>query len=115
MADTMVTETACDLCGAEIRDGSLYCYNCGNAVPERLVEPEPEPEKSEITPAPERVDNRPPLRSAASLRKQRRAFNRQPLEVSWEPKEQTPKLFIFATITLAVGALVLLLIALYLR
>jgi hypothetical protein len=78
MADTMVTETACDLCGAEIRDGSLYCYNCGNAVPERLVEPEPEPEKTEIAPAPERVNNRPPLRSAASLRKQRRAFNRQP-------------------------------------
>ena len=113
MANTMVTEAACDLCGAEIRDGSLYCYNCGNAVPAKVAEPEPE--KSEITPAPEKVNNRPPLRSAASLRKQRRAYNRQPVEVSWEPKEQTPKLFIFASITLAVGALLLLLIALYLR
>ena len=120
MANTTVTETACDLCGAEIRDGSLYCYNCGTAVPTKAVESEPvkaeaAPAVAETPAAVPETNNRPPLRSAAALRKQRRAFNRQPVEVSWEPKEQTPMLFIIGSLMLAFGALVLFLIALYLR
>ena len=67
----------------------------------------PEPPASTTT--------RPPLRSAASLRKQRRAYNRQPVEVTWEPKAGTSVVFVVASLVLVLGALVLLLIALYLR
>ena len=122
MADTTVSEAVCELCGAAIRDGSLFCYNCGNAVVAKAplpVEPEPTPEvpvavptdiDSRVAPA-----RRPPLKSAASLRSQRRASNRQPIEVTWEPRVETPKLFVVATIVLSLVALALLLIALYLR
>jgi uncharacterized Zn finger protein (UPF0148 family) len=112
MANTTVTETACDLCGAEIRDGSLFCYNCGTAVPEDRVEAKTSAPVVSTEPA---VKERPPLRSAASLRRQRRASNRQPVEVSWEPKADPPVLFVVASVALALGALVLFLIALYLR
>ena len=112
MANSTVTEAACDLCGAEIREGSLYCYNCGTAVPEEHAETKTS--VPEVAASPQ-VNERPPLRSAASLRKQRRAFNRQPVEVTWEPKPPTSLLFIVSSIALAIGALVLLLIALYLR
>ncbi|HKP69392.1 MAG TPA: zinc ribbon domain-containing protein [Pyrinomonadaceae bacterium] len=112
MANTTVTETACDLCGAEIRDGSLFCYNCGTAVPEERAEAKT---SAPVVSAEPVVKERPPLKSAASLRQQRRASNRQPVEISWEPRTNPPILFIVASIVLALGALVLLLIALYLR
>ena len=112
MANTTVTEAACDLCGAEIREGSLFCYNCGTAVEAEHVETKTSVPEVSATP---KVPDRPPLRSAASLRQQRRAANRQPVEVSWEPKAQTSMLFIVSTLVLAVGAFALLLIALYLR
>lgn len=114
MSNTTVTEAICDLCGAEIRDGSLFCYNCGTAVratpPEETVSVAMPHEPSSKT-----RDERPPLRSAASLRKERRAFNRQPIEVKWEPKAETSIGFIIVTVFLAVAALMLLLIAMYLR
>ena len=113
MAGTTVTEVLCDLCGAEIREGSLFCYNCGTAVP---AEAEGQAVAEPVVPAPPTDNNvRPPLRSAASLRRQRRAYNRQPVEVTWEPKAGTSVVFVVASIVLTVGAVVLLLIALYLR
>ena len=113
MAGTTVTEVLCDLCGAEIREGSQFCYNCGTAV---AATPEAGAVAEPVVPERSSENNvRPPLRSAASLRGQRRAFNRQPVEVTWEPKAGTSLVFIVASIVLTVGAIVLLLIALYLR
>jgi len=34
MAKTVVKKEICDACGAEIRPGSMFCYNCGGAVSE---------------------------------------------------------------------------------
>ena len=39
MADTLVENKVCEACGAEIRPGSMFCYNCGGAVSEELPEP----------------------------------------------------------------------------
>ena len=105
----------CDLCGAEIREGSQFCYNCGQAVSiaESGAPETPAPVVAE--PPVSNNETRPPLRSAASLRKQRRAYNRQPVEVTWEPKDGTSVGFVVASLVLVIGALVLLLIALYLR
>ncbi len=112
MPETVVQTAVCEACGAEVRDESLFCYNCGKRVGGETSGSEPEAEKLEPVIQP---GSRPPLKSAASLRKQRRAFNRQPVEVSWEQRTDSPAGFVIATIVLVVGALVLLVIALYLR
>ncbi len=61
------------------------------------------------------VGTRPPLTSAASLRKKRRAFDRQPVRISWEPPDRQPTGFIVATIALTIAAGILLGLAFYLR
>jgi hypothetical protein len=38
MAKTLVEKEICDACGADVRAGSLFCYNCGGAVAEDLPE-----------------------------------------------------------------------------
>ena len=60
-------------------------------------------------------DPRPPLRSAASLRKHRRAANRQPVQITWEQPDDSSMPFVVTTIVLVVGAVILLVLALYLR
>lgn len=122
MAETLVDNAVCGACGADVREESLFCYNCGasvqGAVPEPApIEPKPaQPVVDSSAPAESaNPDARPPLRSAASLRKQRRASNRQPVEVSWQQPTGAPVGFIIATIVLSAGALVLLILALYLR
>jgi len=130
MTETAVKTSVCDACGADVRDESLFCYNCG----ERVVDNERASASDQTvqedipeTPALLKADgaaestpqklpgSRPPLKSAASLRQERRAFNRQPVEVSWVPPESTPIGFVITTIVFVVGALVLLGLALYLR
>jgi hypothetical protein len=32
MAETLVEKKTCESCGADVRDGSIFCYNCGGAV-----------------------------------------------------------------------------------
>lgn len=39
MAKTLVEKEICDACGADVRPGSLFCYNCGGAVSDEIPEP----------------------------------------------------------------------------
>ena len=119
MAKAADESPVCEACGADVRAESLFCYNCGKSV--KIAQPEPTATAVHET-APlrqpvniEEPTGRPPLESAASLRKKRRAMNRQPIEVSWEVPERTPIGFYIVTAFLTVGALVLLVLALYLR
>jgi hypothetical protein len=112
MPETVLTTEACRACGSDVRDESLFCYNCGEPVRDGESEQEKLPAVEKIEPD---TPSRPPLRSAASLRKQRRAYNRQPVEITWERPNGAPVGFIVTTLVLAAGALVLLLLALYLH
>ena len=39
MAETVVENQICNACGVDVREGALFCYNCGGAVaPENVVE-----------------------------------------------------------------------------
>lgn len=114
MAEMVVEKAVCQTCGVEVREESLFCYNCGKSVSDDgpVADAAPiEPSETEIV----RPGSRPPLRSAASLRKQRRAYNRQPVEVTWEPHDGSPGAFVIVTLLLTGAAFVLLLLALYLR
>ena len=114
MAEIVVEKAVCGKCGAAVRDESLFCYNCGGAVAaESIVDTATEPVTAAA--AVTEPKERPPLTSAASLRKHRRAANRQRLEVTWERPDGTPVAFVVGTIVLTIGALVLLLLAGYLR
>ena len=110
MTETVVEKAVCESCGAEVRDESLFCYNCGKSVAGPSV-PSVDEKSDELV----RSEKRPPLTSAASLRKQRRAYNRQPVEITWERRDGSQAVFIIATLVLVFGALVLLILALYLR
>ena len=119
MSETATQTAVCGECGADVRDGSLFCYSCGSPVQkvaalDELVPANREPVTSnnDIVKQP---GSKPPLRSAASLRQQRRAFNRQPVEVIWEPRTGSPIAFVITTVVLVIGALVFLVLALYLR
>ena len=32
MAETLVENQVCKACGAEVREGTLFCYNCGGKL-----------------------------------------------------------------------------------
>ena len=112
MSETVIQTAVCGECGADVREGSLFCYSCGKPVGEAATVSESKPAENKVL---DELSQRPPLRSAASLRKQRRAFNRQPIEVSWERRSEPPVAFVITTVVLVSAALVFLLLALYLR
>ena len=112
MVETAVEIQRCGACGADVRDGSLYCYNCGASVARAPIA---EAVNEKPAPGAEGREPRPPLKTAASLRKHRRAMNRQPVKVSWEPPEGPAVGFIITAIALTLGAVLLIVLALYLR
>ncbi len=121
MAESVVQRMICDACGAEIRGGSLYCYNCGETLasipggkleqdaPELVIAPENGSEPQAVTLKPEE------LRSAASLSKRAKVFKRQPLEYTWEKRTKPSPAFVLAAIVLTIFTAILLFMALYLR
>ncbi len=48
MAKTLVEKKICDACGADIRPGSGFCYNCGAAVSQELPKTEPNIDLKEV-------------------------------------------------------------------
>lgn len=119
MAEIVAESLICNACGAEIRGGSLFCYNCGKTVidtPDDTLETAA-PEISSDNGSDSRPANGKPekLRSAASLRKRAKVYNRQPSEFAWEKRTGPSILFVVASIVLAIFAAILLFLALYLR
>ena len=49
MAETLVEKKICEACGADVRPGSLFCYNCGGALAEDLPKPEKNNNKKNVS------------------------------------------------------------------
>ena len=121
MAEIVAESLICNACGADIRDESQFCYNCGETITDltdrRLQHSAPElvrptengSELQAVKTEPEK------LRSAASLRKRQKIFNLSPAEYSWEKRTGPSPVFVIAAILLTIFAGVLLFLALYLR
>lgn len=114
MTETAVQISRCEECNADVRDESQFCYNCGAAVVKK-ADSSHVVAHEDSSPRRRPGEVRPPLRSAASLRKHRRAINRQPVQVTWERPSGSPIAFVIATIVLVAAAVGLLILALYLR
>ncbi len=111
MSEVAVEIPTCETCGADIRGDSLFCYSCGSSL-----SPTAEPAVDATVEKPEaEIEKRPPLTSAASLRRKRRTVSRRPVQISWEPPDGSPTAFFVAAIALTIGAAILLVLAMYLR
>ena len=114
MPKTAVKTAVCDICGAEVREGSMFCYNCGGSVTkagEPVSPPAPAEPKANGIAAP--VDQRP-VRSRAD-RREVRAANRQPTEIVWEPRNGVSWVFVISSLVFVILALAVVIAAFYLR
>ena len=105
-------KTDCTKCGAEVREGTAFCYACGAPVGDTSVEIATGPQKTVSTTgengtsaASETSEDK--LSKAREERKKARVGQRRPVEYTWEPNEDS-RLVLFAAIliTAAVAAVV---------
>ena len=129
MVDIAVEKSVCEACGAEVRDESLFCYNCGETVSEKAADDIPaEPALKELNEPIAKAENgmggfetgrtafeKARLQTAAGMRKRPKSFQRKRVEVVWEPRTAPNALFTIAVIGLTLVTLFLLVAALYLR
>ena len=114
MSKTAVETPICDICGADVRAGSLFCYNCGGSlkqpdydvVPTPLVKPSTSLRKNGVQKA------APPEKRVA---RQPRKIDRVAVEVVWEPREGVSLIYVTAGVLLLVIAIVLFVTAIILK
>ena len=129
-------EKPCDRCGAELRQDTQFCYNCGAPV-EPVAIPQPGTAGAMIGKPSETFSGKEPaspaisgnggvshvlspaepnLRSAASLRRKGRPPERKYVEVIWEPAgDRTNWILIASTIFFLIFAVLVVGVALYFR
>lgn len=164
MAETLVETRICDACGADVRPGSMFCYNCGGSVsaesdnsrkkekktkvsnawfkeeiaenndlkttrldkkteektaeePEELEKSEDlEENDSEVTNTKSGIQEEAKLKSAASLRRKAKTFQRKKVEVVWEESENTPGAwFVLIALILVLFVVLIFWAAIYLK
>ena len=123
MAKTGVKTAVCDICGAEVRDGSAFCYNCGGSLTEpQHVDPTPQPTEPILVAEPVtngsagQVDVFPANQKVErSDRRKVRASKREPAEIVWEPRQGVSWTFVIASIIFVIIALAVVSAAVYVR
>ena len=143
MAEIVVENQICEACGADIRPGSLFCYNCGGALDgqiekienkngnnktndarrEAIAEKEfVEKARIETIENAKIKDKKPDLvqeaklKSAASMRRKAKSFQTKEVEVIWEEPENVSgvRLILIALLLTAFAAAVVI-FAMYLK
>lgn len=135
MPEIAVEDPVCSACGAEVRPGTAYCYNCGEAVApldelEHVSEAGnaaaenngtvPTPAESPLVKPDETVtqtvEERRPLKTAAEIRRRARAFERKPVEIVWEEHAKAPGiLFVIVTVILALFAIAVVIAVVFIK
>jgi hypothetical protein len=132
MAETLVKNRVCSACGVDVRDGALFCYNCGSSVTADVSSPERNGkndagEKTEKLLFPVKtfeeekipaVENnptaenneaeitpeaKPELKSAASMRRRPKTIQRKRIEVTWEEPSSAPNIWFLLVAVLLIG------------
>lgn len=146
MAETLVKNRVCNACGMDVRSGAFFCYNCGSSVTADVISSEKTEnnagkEKTENVLFPEKTfagekipvvenkktgeqnngaevvsEEKPKLKSAASMREKPKTIQRKRVEVVWEEPASAPNIwFILAAVLLTGFAVGLWLLASYLK
>lgn len=114
MTETTTDKAICSKCGADVREGTTFCYSCGNRV---AVSPSAESEDASgnmtiPVPVPDVTakssktgeDDADKLARAAEQRRKSRVGLRKPKEYTWEPTDD-PRFILLATAVIVVIAL----------
>ncbi len=125
MPQTVVEKAICDNCGADVREGTAYCYNCGVPVSEVLsTESAANPEdrsfaESEAPDAKTQAaldelaeklkfdeeEDKKLAKAAAERRKARVSQRKRSKEFTWEGADESPGgLLVLVTIVIAIFA-----------
>lgn len=136
MAETTLEKATCESCGVDVRENTLFCYNCGTRVAseqtgEDFTAFETNGVNSGETSAAAgsdqdeelarrfKIDDVPAadkLANAAAQRKKARFSQRKPREVVWEsPDESSNRLFVLITLLITVMAGGIVFLAVYLK
>lgn len=122
MPKTAVKEAVCDICGAEVREGSAFCFNCGGSVSEaEEIEPIPPPAEPIVSADPDPAPNGDAAYDPAKRRSERagkrkvRAANRQPVEIVWQPRTGVSWPFVIVSLVFVAITIAIILAAVYLR
>ena len=112
----MTEVVACPKCEAEVRPGSVFCYNCGGRI--TFVEESPAPTAERIETV--ITDNKPTqpapgLRSARDIRRREREAERKPKEIRWEAAVDSDWQLVIITAAVLVFTVVVIVLALYLK
>jgi len=117
MAEAILETQVCSKCGAEVREGSSFCYACGTNVVvadsagdnlesvRELVLPSRKPE-SDLDESDSGKSEQPDkLATAAAERRESRSGRRRPKKVVWEePDERSDKTFVLVTLLIFIAA-----------
>ena len=113
MPKTAVQTPICDICGADVREGSLFCYNCGGSLKRTDTEIVPRPQAAVAPPA---SANGAAQKVAVDKRAaRRRNIDRGPVEVVWEPRQGISIGYVIAGVVLLFIALILFIAAMWLK
>ena len=142
MAETLVKNKVCSACGVDVRQGSLFCYNCGSnvtgdsaaseknaekTITENILLPDDIADDKKLTVVKEdktgtqnngkiTADGKPKLKTAASMRRKPKTIQRKRVEVVWEEPESVSNFwFILVAVLLTLFAAGLWIAASYLK
>lgn len=125
MSQTAVKELICDVCGAEVRDGSMFCYNCGSSVTEKVELIEIQKPSDELPPSDTHLNGNlvvktedkeailPKPTTAGSARPRKRPVQNR--EVVWAERDGISLGFVVTTVILVLLSAVILIAGFYFR
>ena len=132
MAETTLEKAVCLSCGADVRDDTTFCYNCGkplerasttiaeasrNGTTEEVPIEKPDTDLSkelERMRVEEETNSRDRLAMAAAKRKRARTSQRKPRQMVWVSAEESSNIvYILVTIVITATAAGVVLLTLY--
>lgn len=123
MADDVKLLEKCAECGVDVREGTVFCYNCGKSVvaeaevPQSETEPEIQPEETaDDTAKLEEADSSARRASAAIERKRSRVGSKKKTKVVWEaPGPAADRIYLLLCVLLFVIAFAIVALTTFIR